>query len=134
VVNPESQQEAQMKRCLIAIGIIALLIVWWRWSSATPQELDPLKVAGDTHKLVFENQFVRVLEVHVPPGKIEPMHQHPRRMVVYLSDFHTRTTVRGGEPQENLRKSGSVRWSEPIIHTVENIGKTEGHVISVELK
>jgi hypothetical protein len=123
-----------MKKSLIIMGILVLLIVCWRWSAAVPQELDPLKVAGDTHKLVFENRFVRVLETRVPPGKTEPLHQHPRRVVIYLSDFHTRTTERGGQPQDNLRKSGSVRWSDPIIHQVENIGKTEGHVISVELK
>ena len=93
-----------------------------------------LKVAADTHKLVFENTFVRVLEVHVPPGKTEPMHSHGRRVVVYLSDFHTRTTERGGRPQDNLRRKGLVRWSDPLVHTVENIGKIEGHVISVELK
>jgi len=65
-----------------------------------PEELDPLKVASDSHKLVFENQFVRVLETHVPPGKTEPWHQHGRRVVVYLSDFHTRTTERGHQPHE----------------------------------
>ena len=124
-----------MKRSLVCIlGSIAFLTVCWRWSSAMPEELDPLKVASDSHKLVFENQFVRVLETHVPPGKTEPWHQHGRRVVVYLSDFHTRTTERGHQPQDNLRKFGLVRWSEPMIHQVENIGKTEGHVISVELK
>jgi hypothetical protein len=124
-----------MKRSLVCIlGSIAFLAVCWRWSSAVPEELDPLKVAADSHKLVFENQFVRVLETHVPPGKTEPWHQHGRRVVVYLSDFHTRTTERGHQPQDNLRKFGLVRWSEPMIHQVENIGKTEGHVISVELK
>lgn len=123
-----------MKKILIAMGIVVILVVCWRWSAAIPQELDPLKVAGDTHKLVFENRFVRVLETRVPPGKTEPLHQHGRRVVVYLSDFHTRVTERGAQPQDTLRKSGLVRWSEPTIHQVENIGKTEGHVISVELK
>jgi len=123
-----------MKKGLITVGIIVLLVVCWRWSSAVPQDLDPLKVASDTHKLVFENRFVRVLEVHVPPGKIEPWHQHGRRVVVYLSDFNTRVTEKGGQPQDAFRKSGLVRWSDPVTHQVENIGKTEGHVISVELK
>jgi hypothetical protein len=123
-----------MKKILIAVGIVALLVVCWRWNSAIPQDLDPLKVAPDTHKLVFENRFVRVLEVHVPPGKTEPLHQHGRRVVVYLSDFNTRVTEKGGQPVDTLRKAGHVRWSEPVIHQVENIGKTEGHVISVELK
>jgi len=124
-----------MKRSLICVlGSILFLCAYWQRSSALPEELDPLKVAADSHKLVFENQFVRVLETHVPPGKTEPWHQHGRRVVVYLSDFHTRTTERGHEPQDNLRKSGLVRWSDPVIHRVENIGQTEGYVISVELK
>ncbi|MGH9844199.1 MAG: cytoplasmic protein [Blastocatellia bacterium] len=123
-----------MKKVLAVAGVLIFLMICWRWTGAIPQELDPLKVAGDTHKLLFENRFVRVLEVHVPPGKTEPMHQHGNRVVVYLSDFHTRSTERGGGPQEHLRKSGLVRWSDPIIHQVENIGRTEGHVISIELK
>ena len=123
-----------MKKTAIALGVMVLLAFYWRWSEAIPQELDPLKVAADTHKLVFENKFVKVIETRVPPGKTEPMHQHGRRVVVYLSDFHTRVTEKGGKSQDNLRKFGLTRWSEPITHKVENIGKTEGHVISVELK
>ena len=123
------------KKIAFVAAILLILVGTWQVTSATRQsDLDPLKVAGDTHKLVFENSFVRVLEVHVPPGKTEPMHSHGRRVVVYISDFHTRTTERGKQPVDNLRKSGFVRWSDPIVHTVENIGKTEGHVISVELK
>jgi hypothetical protein len=123
-----------MKKVLMAIGIVVVVGACWRLSTANTQDLDPLKVAGDSHKLVFENSFVRVLEVHVPPGKIEPLHQHGRRVVIYLSDFHSRSTEKGGQVQERLNRSGSARWSEPIIHQVENIGKTEGHTIIVELK
>lgn len=123
-----------MKKIAVALGALVLLAFYWRWSEAIPQELDPLKVAADTHKLLFENQFVKIIETRVPPGKTEPMHQHGRRVVVYLSDFNTRVTERGGKPQDNLRKFGLARYSNPIIHKVENIGKTEGHVISVELK
>ena len=70
----------------------------------------------------------------MPPGKTEPWHRHGRRVVVYLTDFNTRSTEQGGKPQDNLRKAGLTRWSEPVVHQVEKIGKTEGHVISVELK
>jgi len=123
-----------LRRTVVTALALVAAAGFWRVATAVPQDLDPLKAAPDTHKLAFENAFVRVLEVRVPPGKTEPMHQHPRRVVVYLSDFHTRTTERGGKPQENLRKAGLVRWSDPIVHQVENIGTTEGHVISVELK
>jgi hypothetical protein len=123
-----------VKKLTFLTLVMAGALVSWRWAAAAPEDLDPLKTAPDTHKLAFENAFVRVLEVRVPPGKTEPLHSHSRRVVVYLSDFHTRTTVKGGQPQDNLRRAGLVRWSEPLVHTVENIGQTEGHVISVELK
>jgi len=124
-----------MKRMLVTVLLLAAaLLAGFRWAQAGPQALDPIKVAADTHTLAFENAFVRVLEVHVPPGKTEPWHEHPRRVVVYLSDFHTRVTTKDGKTEETLRKKGLVRWSEPIVHQVENIGTTEGHVISVELK
>jgi len=122
-----------MKKTVLALALAAAALAW-RLAGAVPSDLDPLKAAPDTHKLAFENAFVRVLEVRVPPGKTEPLHSHPRRVVVYLSDFNTRVTEKGGKPQDNLRKAGLVRWSEPMVHTVENIGQTEGHVISVELK
>jgi hypothetical protein len=123
-----------MKKLSVLVLVFTAAVVSWRLAAAVPEDLDPLKTAPDTHKLAFENAFVRVLEVRVPAGKTEPMHSHPRRVVVYLTDFHTRTTVRGGKPEDNLRKAGTVRWSEPLVHTVENIGQAEGHVISVELK
>ena len=123
-----------MKKIALIALAFAVALVSWRFAAAQPDDLDPLKAAPDTHKLAFENAFVRVLEVRVPPGKTEPLHSHPRRIVVYLSDFNTRTTVRGGKPEDNLRNAGLVRWSEPLVHTVENIGQSEGHVISVELK
>jgi quercetin dioxygenase-like cupin family protein len=123
-----------MKRAAIAAAIFVAAVVSSRWSVAGAGQLDPLKVAPDTHKLLFENPYVRVLEVRVPPGKTEPWHEHPRRVVIYLSDFHTRVTEKGGKPTETLRTRGFVRWTEPTVHQVENIGKTEGHVINVELK
>src|SRR5262249_29381275 len=45
--------------------------------SEFPDGFDAMQVAPDSHKVVFENAFVRVLEVSVPPaGKSIPMHHH----------------------------------------------------------
>jgi hypothetical protein len=123
-----------------ALGISAaalvagLVLCSWRRGNAASEELDPVKVSPDTHKLVFENQFVRVLEAHVPPGKVETWHKHSRRIVIDLEDFTTRSTVRGEAQKESFHKAGTVRWSDATVHQVENIGKTTGHVFSVELK
>jgi predicted metal-dependent enzyme (double-stranded beta helix superfamily) len=123
-----------MKKWVIALGLFGLVAFAWRHSAAVPEELDPVKVAPETHKVIFENQFVRVLDVHLPPGIVEPWHKHSRRVVVDLVDFQTRSTDRGGQPKDSVRKAGGVRWSEEVVHTVTNTGKTEGRAISIELK
>jgi quercetin dioxygenase-like cupin family protein len=103
-------------------------------SQPADDALDPLRVAPDTHKLAFENAYLRVLEVRIPPGKIEPRHRHPRGMSVYFTDWDVKVTIDGREPQLNHRKTGTFAWSDPVVHTVQNVGKTEGHVLRIELK
>ena len=39
-----------------------------RARSAADDPLDPVRVAPDTHKVAFENAFVRVLDVRLPPA------------------------------------------------------------------
>jgi quercetin dioxygenase-like cupin family protein len=96
--------------------------------------LDPARVAGDTHKVALDNPFVRVLDVHVPPGKTEPRHSHPHGMSVYFTDWDARVTTDGGSPEVRHRKAGTFAWSEATVHTVENVGPTEGHILRIELK
>ena len=98
------------------------------------EALDPVRVAPDTHKIAFENAFVRVLEVHVPAGKTEPRHRHPHGLSVYLTDWDAKVTIDGRPAQVNQRKSGSFAWSDAVVHTIENVGKTDGHVLRIELK
>jgi len=96
--------------------------------------LDPVRVAPDSHKIAFENMFVRILEVRVPPGSIEPRHRHPHGLSVYLASQDTRITVDGKAPQVGHRDAGSFAWSDAVIHTVQNVGATEMHVLRIELK
>jgi hypothetical protein len=45
--------------------------------SGFPPGYDAVQAAPNSHKVIFENGLVRVLEVTVPPaGKTEPMHHH----------------------------------------------------------
>jgi quercetin dioxygenase-like cupin family protein len=96
--------------------------------------LDPVKVAPDTHKVAFENAFIRVLEVRVPAGKIEPRHSHPHGLSVYFSDWEAKVTIDGRPPNVNHRKAGTFAWSDAVIHTVQNVGKSDGHILRIELK
>jgi quercetin dioxygenase-like cupin family protein len=72
--------------------------------------------------------------VHVPPGKTEPRHRHPHGVSVYFTDWEAKVTVDNGEPQVHRRKAGTFAWSDAVVHTVQNVGATEGHILRIELK
>jgi hypothetical protein len=114
----------------------ALLVAAAAFAGSQPADdaLDPVKVAPDTHKVAFENAFVRVLEVRVPAGKTEPRHRHPHGMSVYFTDWDAKVTADGRSPDVHHRKAGTFAWSDAVIHTVENVGPREGHVLRIELK
>ena len=116
------------------LGIVALAAVGLALSAPPDDPLDPIRVAGDTHKLAFENSFVRVLDVRLPPGKVEPRHRHPHGMSVYFPDWEAKVTPDGRPAEVHHRKAGTFAWNEAIVHSVENAGTTEGHILRIELK
>ncbi len=124
------------KRTVFSLALalsVAVLAVAAR-SQSQEDGLDPLRVAGDSHRLAFENNLVRVLDVHVPAGKVEPRHRHPHGMSVYFTDWVAKVTADGRSAEVHERKAGTFAWNEAIVHTVENVGQTEGHILRIELK
>lgn len=117
-----------------AAAVLAGAAITLAHGQTTGDALDPVRVASDTHRIAFENAFVRILEVHIPAGKTEPRHRHPHGLSVYFTDWEAKSIVDGKPAQVNARKRGTFAWSDPIVHTVENVGKTEGHVLRIELK
>lgn len=116
------------------VGVLVLLGVGVSASQQKDDALDPVRVAPDTHTVAFENMFVRVLDVRIPPGRIEQRHRHPHGLSVYLTEWDARVTVDGAQPSVSHRKAGSFAWSEALIHTVQNVSTTEAHVLRIELK
>jgi quercetin dioxygenase-like cupin family protein len=110
----------------------------WPWLDS----LDALSAAPEHHHLLLENDHVRVLEVRIKPGQIVPVHTHRWPSVVHVrsaSDFLRRDVEgkltfdsrTGGTPQN----FPDVVWTPPLPpHSVENIGASEIHLVSVELK
>lgn len=119
---------------LVVVGAAALAVIAVVIPHAQDEGLDPVKVASNTHKIALENAFVRVLDVHIPPGSIEPRHRHPHGLSVYFTDSDIEVTIDGKPPQVNQRQTGTFAWSDAVIHTVRNVGKTEAHVLRIELK
>ena len=107
-----------------------------------PGELDALIASPQHHKLLFENEFVRVLDTNIAPGEITNVHTHQYSASLYFlswSDF-IRYDEKGNVlvDSKTLSKTptiGSAFWSEPLApHSLKNIGNKNLHVISVEIK
>ena len=123
------------KSALIVVVVMVGALALARMArSQTEDPLDPLRAAPNTHKLALENPFVRVLDVHIPVGQAEPRHRHPHGMSVYFTDWDARVTADGGQAEVHHRAAGTFAWSDATVHTVENVGKAEGHILRVELK
>ena len=119
------------------VGAALLALGGWWLAAAWPAEdhLDPLKVASDTHSLIFENKFVRVIQAKVPPGKVEPKHRHPHGVTISLADYDVeQKTFPDGKVAKLHRSFGLASWAEAQVHEIKNVGKTGLHSIRVELK
>lgn len=96
---------------------------------------DPVKAAPATHKVILENEHVRVLDIRVPAGGRALTHTHPTGYVeVAMTDCHLRFTYPGGRTSEATRHAGEVVWSDPVTHSAENLGPGECHVLNIEPK
>jgi len=124
-----------------------LLNIVWKMSDEKsiaqwPAGLDALIAAPQHHKLLFENESVRVLDANIPAGEITALHTHRFPASLYIiswSDF-----VRYDEQGNILLDSRKLDktflpetalWTEPLPpHALENVGENDLHIISVEIK
>ena len=107
-----------------------------------PDELDALIAAPQHHKLLFENEFVRVLDTHIAPGETTNIHTHQWPASLYIlswSDFirydADGKVVVDSRTLASVPEPGAVLWSGPLAaHTLQNVGENNLHVISAEIK
>jgi hypothetical protein len=104
-------------------------------ATGASDELDSLIACKETQKLIFENQFVRAIDDRIPAGVAEPKHRHAHGLTITLADWDSETvTYPGSQKSDRHATLGEVRWTEPLVHEVRNVGKTESHTVRIELK
>jgi len=95
---------------------------------------DPLRVASHSHKLLFENRFVRVFEFHLIPGQRTRRYFQQDRVSYVLSGGVLKETLPSGKVIRQVFKPKQARWLDARSHALENVGLTEVHLFTVELK
>lgn len=107
-----------------------------------PPELDALIAAPQHHKLLFENEFVRMLDTNIQPGEETKLHTHLYPASLYIlswSDFirydANRNIMVDSKALGLNYSSGTALWTGALSpHSLKNIGDADLHVISVEIK
>ena len=103
--------------------------------------LDAMSVATDHHRVLFENERVRILDTRLAAGERTPVHAHEWPAALYVlswSDFIRRDadgTMLVDSRERASPAPGEGLWIEPLPpHSVENIGTSDLHIVAVELK
>jgi hypothetical protein len=108
-----------------------------------PPELDAVIAAPDNHKVLMENDQVRVLEVTIAPGELENLHHHRWPSVLYITEAgHFIDRNADGEVILDTREMDGplplplTMWKDPEApHSVENLSTTQRiRLLRIELK
>jgi beta-alanine degradation protein BauB len=94
---------------------------------------DALSASPEVHKLVFENEKIRILEINFPPKHKTLPHWHPKSLGYVINPTKMLMELPDGTRQEFDLKTGQTFEVEGV-HTVENIGDTELKTIHIEFK
>ncbi len=107
-----------------------------------PDSLDALVAAPTFHRVLFENDEVRVLESRIGPGETTPIHTHrwPSVLYVLATAHHVRRDDEGAllgdtRVSDAPPAPGTTIWiTARPPHTVENVGDAVIRLLNVELK
>lgn len=95
---------------------------------------DPIEVDSTHYSVVLENDDVRVIRISYGPGETSVMHEHPKSVVVALSDGSVSFALPDGTTQAISWSAGEVMSIPAGAHQPTNTGEAPMEVIQIELK
>ena len=95
---------------------------------------DIVKLSPDVHRVLFENEAIRVLEVSVKAGAKVPMHTNPPNVNYIVKPGTLRLSEPDGSLVDLTLQERQVIPAPVGRHAVENVGDTEVRTICIELK
>ena len=96
---------------------------------------DAINIAPSLHKVLYEDDAMRVLKVNVPKGSHADMHWHPRNINYVLYGGTLKFTKQDGSSVDVDLKEGQITSSQQdVYHAVDNNGDSVVETIQVEIK
>ncbi|MBC8036299.1 MAG: hypothetical protein H7X89_03685 [Rhizobiales bacterium] len=108
-----------------------------------PKEQDAVSAAPENHRVLLENEDMRVLEVIVRPGEHETLHHHrwPSVMIVdelpkFVNYDKDGNEIKSSAQTQERPEMPVVMRIPPqvILHSIHNTGSKPFHAIRIEYK
>jgi len=115
-------------------AFVLIFIATFLLSIRTASAQDAVKADPNHYKVELENDDVRVLRIHYEPGEKSVMHEHPKGVAVFLTDYQVKFIVPTGEEIPVSGKAGQVLWNDGAKHLPENTGEKAMELIQIEMK
>jgi hypothetical protein len=118
---------------LRAFLVLASLCVGIATASAQTAP-DSTVIDPDVHKVVLDNEHIRVVRALAPAGRKSPMHSHPPLLLVSLSTARVRFADPDGKTEIVDLQPGTVIWREDSVEHSWELLAGEVNVVAVEVK
>lgn len=122
-----------IKTCNNLFCLLALCVLCDYVCAQVPVYEEPI------HKVVLKNDYIRLIDVHLPPGDTTQFHIHAATSVF----IHFTTSLIGGQvmgeafSQPGIVEAGYTRYTdyakEQLTHRVYSADKNDFHVMDIEL-
>ena len=129
-----------MLRLFAALFFVTALAPAQTCTVLKPDAMDGVVASPANHKVLFETDDIRVLEVTSQPHTAEKLHTHALPAVMITDGFSTGSLTMEGQPP--VMRSPPADTTTPrvvflpsqTLHHAENLGDTPFHAIRIELK
>ena len=122
---------------LLGFFIIACLLVSQQLFAQAQQTAVPVE-QEPRHRIVFQNQYVRIYDCLIPPGDQTLFHTHSfDNVAITVSGGKGRLEFPGKAPWEGVVNTGNVGFAKatnaPYTHRIGNLGTTPLRFIAAEV-
>jgi hypothetical protein len=112
---------------------LPLLLFWDLLAAQIPLTGEP------HHKVVFENEYIRLFDAHIPFHDTTLLHRHAAQsVVVFLSKSRFGIQILGEKPEISEVNPGDLKYvaygEKPVTHIVWNDAASIFHFFVIELK
>jgi len=116
-------------------GVLEVRIELKSLPPASPFDKDAVQLDPSHNKVLFENDRIRVVDVHFGLGEKGPVVDKRPRVIILLNDMHADVARREGDtPSPRDGKAGVIQWSLGGSQATMNRNETKLDNIVVEIK